>query len=304
MNSQTDRPKFSPLFFGLAGITLALASWGYFRLFVDFAGMPPQLAVFAVFGLDVAAVLIGKHALTVAEDGDSSLPWNLTLIGLVAVGAYAQFARTVLAHEALAIGIVSAAFPVVTVLLFEGQLRRIYRLNGRRAGRLAPPRATVDLVTWIMYRKLAMRATRLAVLDRGLDTDTALMVAERQLQIEAEASVRPPARRIMRRTYASELTGGQLVEIEPGTPPVHRPPSPDNGGGRTADEPDESADNSADEPVSVSDVRQRGDLARAVDEAREIVGDDPEKVIRIVRMRFPDALPDNIRRTLSRRMAS
>lgn len=304
MSNRTDRPKFSPLFFALAGITLALASWGYFRLFVDFAAMPPALAIFAVFGIDVAAVLIGKHALTLSEDGDSSLPWNLCLIALVAVGSYAQFARTVLAHEPTAIGIVSAAFPVVTVLLFEGQLRRIYRLNGRAAGRLAPPRATVDLVTWLVYRRLAMRATKLAVLDRGLDTDTALMIAERQLQLEAEAHARPPARRIMRRTYGAELSGGQLVEIEPGSPPVHRPPSPDNGGGRTADEPDATADNSADEPVSVSDVRQRGDLARAVDDAREIVGDDPEKVIRIVRLRFPDALPDNIRRTLARRMAS
>ncbi len=300
MQPATARPKFSPLFFGLAGITLALASWGYFRLFVDFAGMPKGLALLAVCGLDVAAVLIGKHALTVAEDGDSSLPWNLTLIVLVGIGAYAQFARTVLANEPTAIGIVSAAFPIVTVLLFEGQLRRIYRLNGRAAGRLAAPRATIDLITWLFFTRLALRATRLSVLDRGLDTDTALMIAERQLANEAEAAARPRQRRTMRRTYADVLNSGQLIEIEPGVPPVHSPVNPDD---KPDEKPDVQPDNPDENPDVLNDVRRRGDLARAVDDAFLIVGNDPERVIRIVQLKYPDVVPDTVRRTLARRVS-
>jgi hypothetical protein len=288
----------SPLFVALAVITLALSSWGLFRLFVDFASMPGRLAFFVVCGLDLAAVLCGKHALDVAEDGDSSAPWNAALLGLVGLGAYAQFAHAQLAGDPAVIGLVSAAFPIVTVLLFEGQLRRVYRLNGRRTGRLSMPRATVDLVTWLFFTKLALRATRLAVLDRGLDTDSSLTIAERQLAIEQAEADKPPARRVLRRTYARELGSGQIEETGDGAPFVHRPQPPDNGGGRPADE----SDNGADNDLSVSDVRRRGDLARAVDDAQQIVGDDPERILRIVKLKFPDALDDTILRTIRRKV--
>jgi hypothetical protein len=286
------------MFIALALITLALASWGLYRLFVDFAHMPGGLAIFVVCGLDLAAVLCGKHALDVAEDGDSSAPWNAALLALVGLAAYAQFARARLADEPAVIGIVSAAFPVVTVLLFEGQLRRVYRLNGRASGRLSMPRATVDLVTWLFFTKLALRATKLAVLDRGLDTDSALTIGEQQLAIEQAAADMPRTRRVLRRTYAAELGSGAVVEDRPF---VHQPPrpdtDPDNGGGR----PDEAPDNGADNELSVSDVRQRGDLARAVDDARTIVGDDPERIVKIVRLKYPDAVTETILRTIRRR---
>jgi hypothetical protein len=269
------RARMSPLFLALAGISLALASWGYFDLFTRHAGMPTWLALFAVGGLDLAAVLIGKHALTVAQDGDSSAPWNLALILLTALGSFAQFQHAYLNGDAIAVGVVSAAFPVVTVLLFEGQLRRVYRLNGRAAGRLSEPRATVDLITWLFYRRLALRATRLAVLDRGLDQDTALMIAERQLTLEAEADVRP-ARRRMRRTYSAELGGDALEELD-----VHTPKA-DNGG----------------------DVRRRGELAAAIRTAREAHGDNLTDVLEDVRTKFPDVQVDTVRRTLARLAAS
>jgi len=271
--------KFSPLFFALAGITLALASWGYFDLFTRHAGMPPWLALFAVGGLDLAAVLIGKHALTVAQDGDSSAPWNAALLLLTALGSYAQFEHAALNGDAVAIGVVSAAFPIVTVGLFEGQLRRVYRLQGRAAGRLAQPRASMDLVTWLFYRRLAFRATQLAVLDRGLDQDTALMIAERQLVLEAEASQKPQRRR-MRRTYTAELEGGELEDLD-----IHTPPGPDdedNGGG----------------------LRRRGEIAAAVRTSVGRVGHNLEDVLTDVRTSYPDVERDTVRKTLARLAAS
>lgn len=289
MYAQNGRPKMSPLFLILAVITLALASFGYFRLFVDFADMPGWLAILAVGGLDISAVLLGKHALTVAEDGDSSAPWNAALLAITGLGAFAQFSHALLAGQPVTIGIVSAAFPIVTVLLFEGQLRRVYRLNGRATGRLSNPRATVDLMTWVLYRRLAMRATRLAVLDRGLDSDSALTIAERQLTIEHERTTRPPGRRTLRRTYAAELAGDAVTEVNGTDVLPHLPPPVRTPAVRPADNPD-----------NPPDIRQRGDLARAVGEAIELVGTDPDAVINAVRWRYPDADRDTIRRTLAR----
>lgn len=305
IHNRPERAKMSPLFLVLAGITLSLASWGYFRLFTDNAGMPHGLALLSVGGLDLAAVLLGKHALTVAEDGDSSAPWNAALLALTALGSYAQFEHARLAGDALAIGIVSAAFPVVTVLLFEGQLRRVYRLNGRAAGRLAGPRATIDLVTWLFFRRIALRATKLGVLDRGLDSDAAMLLAERQLEIAAENADQRPARRALRRTYAAELSDGSVIDLAgPDIEPDVRVHLPDNGPDKpdnSPDVPDNGPDESDNGPDNVSDVRRRGDLARAVERAVEIVGDDFEPVLAVVRIAYPNVDPDSVRRTLNRR---
>ena len=270
----------SPLFLALAGVTLALASWGLYRLFVDYAGMPGPLAVLVVGGLDVAAVAFGKHALTVAEDGDSSLPWNVGLLALTGLGAYAQLAHALLAGDPLAVGLVSMAFPIVTVALFEGQLRRRFRLQGRRTGRVPEPRATVDLMTWLFYRPLALRATRLAVLDRGLDPDSALMIAEQQLQAERAQADAPSRPRRMRRTYAAELSGGAVAEAD--GPAVHVPAV------RTTEDsvPDE--------------VRERRTLSSVVRDAHAEVGDNLDEVFAAVRTVLPDARRDTVRVTLDR----
>lgn len=276
MNPRT-RAKASPLFVALALVTLALSSWGAFHLLHDYGAMPAELAALAVGGLDIVAVLCGKHALTVAADGDSSAPWNAALMLFTGLAAFAQFERASLAGDPLIIGVTMGAFPIATVLLFEGQLRRAYRLNGRAAGRLAPPRATFDLIVWLLYPRQAMQATRFAVLDRGLDSDAALMLAEREMQRRAELEARKPERRRFRRSYAHLLSGGELRELEDG---------------RTieADEPDESTPS----------VRTRGAISAAVRTAHAEHGDDLDKVLEVVRTIVPAADRDTVRRTMSR----
>lgn len=320
--NRTARAKMSPLFLALAFVSLALASFGYFELFTNYGDMPTWLAFVSVGGLDIAAVATGKHALTVAEDGDSAAPWNALLLLLTLLGAFAQVAYSVLAGHPLAVGIVSAAFPIVTVTLFEGQLRRVFRLNGRAAGRVAEPRATVDLLTWLLYRKLAFRATKLAVLDRGLDTGAALTIAERQLAIEVAAAERPAARRTIRRTYAAELSDGSIVDLSveqpaiEATPVVHLPAqSADKPADPTdpadnepipADDPALPADDETD-PADISDLRRatavRGALTAAVNEAVRLVGNDVDLVHGVVRIAFPDVPRESVRRTLSRTSA-
>jgi hypothetical protein len=298
--TQNRRARLSPLFLLLAAVTLALSSWGLYRLFTEHADMPTGLALLVVGGLDVAAVLFGQHALTVAGDGDSSAPWNFALLVLTGLGAYAQLSAHQLDGDPIAVGLVSMAFPIVTVLLFEGQLRRRYRLQGRATGRLAQPRASVDLITWVFYRQLAMRATKLSVLDRGLDQDSALMIAERQLALEAAQAAQPAARRRMRRTYAVELADGTVESLERpaiaagAEPDVHLPAVP--SGATRADVPDEAAE----EP---SEVVERGAIARAVRAASGRHGDNVADVLADVRLVFPDVQEDTVRRTLRRQQA-
>jgi hypothetical protein len=267
-----NRTKASPLFYLLALITLALSSWGYFHLLTTYASTPAPLAIVAIGALDIAAVLFGKHALTVAEDGDSSAPWNAALLALVGVGAFAQYADAHLSAWPLAVGVILAALPIVTVLLFEGQLRRAYRLRGRAAGRLAPPRATFDLIVWLLYPRQAMQATRFAVLDRGLDSDSALMLAEREMQRRAELAALRPERRPFRRNYDHLLTTAE------------------RGPAIQADVTDSSTPS----------VRTRGAITAAVRTARDEHGDDLDKVLEHVRTVAPDADRDTVRRTLGR----
>jgi hypothetical protein len=291
MTTQRKRERLSPLFLLLSGVTLALASWGLYGLFtVPSVHMPAGLAVLVVGGLDVAAVAFGKHALTVTEDGDSGLPWNLALVLLTALGAYAQLAHALLVGYPLAVGLVTMAFPIVTVALFEGQLRRRFRLQGRRTGRVPEPRATVDLMTWIFYRQLALRATKLSVLDRGLDPDSALMIAERQLVLEAAEEDKPVRGRRMRRTYAAELAGGEVTDT------LHVPSSrvPANT------EPDVRTDEPVRTEDEVANVRQRGEIAAAVRNAHAELGPDLDKVYDVVSAAYPGVSRDTVRVTLGR----
>lgn len=281
------RARSHPLFVALALVTLTLSSWGGYRLLLDYGHAPAGLAALAVGGLDIVAVLCGKHALTVAADGDSSAPWNAALFLFTGLASFAQFERASLAGDPLIIGVTMGAFPVATVLLFEGQLRRAYRLNGRAAGRLAPPRATFDFIVWMLYPRQAMQATRFAVLDRGLDSDAALMLAERELQRRADMeSARPPRRRFAR-TYAHLLSGQELRELEGGD--AARTTAPDS--------PDEDRMTATEQD---NFVRLHGSVTAAVRAAHVKHGTDLNSVYTAVRATVPDADKETVRRTLAR----
>lgn len=310
------RPKVGPAFIALACITLALASWGYYDLLAVRGGVPPLLAVFAVAGLDVAAIALGKHALNVAADGDSAALWNLGLLALVGVGAWAQYERARLDGDALVIGVVSAVFPIVTVALFEGQLRRVYRLRGRRAGRVSEPRATQDLVTWLLYPGLAFRATKIGVLDRGLGPDDALAVAQGQRAIaEAAAEAPVPRRRGLTRTYAAELEAAGLVDPDasrdvPARAPlrvpasrVHVPPAPDSA----PDDDDDPDDDDLDSDPSRFDTGPGlrpvpTSMAGAVRAAMGRHGSDVTRVLADVQRLYPQAERDTVRRQVNREL--
>ena len=261
----------------LAGITLILSSWGLYRLAHDFGGMPSLLAMLAVAGFDLFAVAAGNHALTVADDGDSSGPWNLFVVLAAFTSAVLQFMHTQLAGQPWPVGVLMAAFPVATVALFEGTVRRVHRLNGRRTGRIAKPRATFELIQWMFYPAVTLWAFRRSIADRSLGSDAAFMLAIQARTPVEEEEEEDTTRRTFEWDY-SDRTGGQIREVTGGSP----------------------ADAPADAPESAGPAPDTRPLTVLVRESLQVTGGDKDAATaRVLEIR-PDANPDTIRRTLAK----
>jgi hypothetical protein len=226
----TPKAKFSWPMVILAGITLVLSSFGLFELAHVYAATPAPLALLAVGGFDLTALAAGSHALRVAKDGDSPGPWNALLVAAAGLSAVLQYVHTQLAGQPWAVGVMYAMFPVATVLLFEGTLRRAHRLNGRRTGRVAQPRATFELMQWLTYPKVTARAFRKGILDRSLSGDAAFKLALLELTpVDDDVVESAPLRTVEldysritgdRAAITSGLPGGAPVDsAEPAAPP-------------------------------------------------------------------------------------
>lgn len=267
-----QRAKFSWPMVVLASITLLLSSWGLFELAHVYGQMPAAFAIVAVAGFDLTAVAAGGHAMKVAEDGDSGGPWALVVVAAAVLSSILQFMHTRLAGQSWAVGVMMAAFPIATVLLFEGTLRRAHRLNGRLSGRVAQPRATFELLQWIVYPRATFWAFRASIADRSLGGNSAFI-----LGIEATATVEPeftpPDRREFERDY-SAVGGGRVRELAG--------PSPD-------DAPESAG--------SGPDIRP---LTALVQESLQVRGADFESVKADVLKLRPAANPDTIRRTFGK----
>lgn len=273
--------KVSPYMIVMAAITAALSTWGLYGLATNFAHMPGLLAVLAVVGFDVFAIACGKQALDVARDGDSSAPWNALLVLFAVLAAVMQYGHAILAGWPPLVGVMMAAFPIATVALFEGTLRRAYRLNGRRTGNVAMPRATFDVMTWLLYPRLAFQAMRMSVLDRGLNADTALVLAEKVIALARAEAAQPP-RRIMSRSYAHLTGDGDVIEAQ-------------------AVRLDTAADTEdAVSGQSTEAVRMSGSVSAAVRDAVTVHGQDYEAVRAAVRVLVPGAKDDAIRKAFAR----
>jgi hypothetical protein len=268
-----NKHKFSLPMIALAIITLILSSYGLFRLAHDFGDIPASLAIIVVGGFDLFAIAAGHHALAIAEDGDSSGAWNLAVIGAAVLSAVLQYAHTQLAGQPWPVGVMMAMFPLATVGLFEGTLRRAHRLNGRAAGRVAEPRASFELLQWIVYPKVTWMAFRLAVVDRTLGPDAAFKMGF--VAKKPQAEYRAPKRREL------DLAYDQLV---PGFPQL-------TSGLHSGEGPDGSGESADKRP----DTRP---LTALIRESLQVNGADEEAVYSDVKALRPDAKEDTIRRTI------
>jgi hypothetical protein len=163
-----------------------------------------------------------------------------------------------------------AAFPIATVLLFEGTLRRAHRLNGRMTGRVARPRATFELLQWLVYPKATFWAFRASIADRSLGGGAAFI-----LGIEA-TTPRPIVVEQVdeRREFERDYLTGQVREVA-GSGPAD---APESGG-------------------SAPDTRP---LTALVQESLQVRGADLEAVKADVLALRPTANPDSIRRTFGK----
>jgi len=171
-----DELRPSPAMLALGVITLVLSGYGLYGLMVTFGGFPAPLAAAAVAGLDLFAIAAGRHAVALARDGDSPALWLALVVLVVGISAAAQYSHIHLIGGPPIVGIVAAAFPCATVLLFHGSLRRAARLDGRRTHRVAPPRATFEPLLWVVYPRATWQAFKLAVADRSLGASGAFKI--------------------------------------------------------------------------------------------------------------------------------
>lgn len=272
MKQRTNYSK-SMIVLGLA--TLALSSYGLFELAHTFGGVPVLFALLVVGGFDLFAIASGNHAMAIARDGDSAGPWNLAVIGAAVVSAVLQYMHTVLADQPWPIGVMMAMFPLATVLLFEGTLRRAHRLNGRETGRVAPPRASFELVQWLFFPRATFRAFRLGVADRSLGGDAAFKLGLIAQETErAPEYVEPPRRRI-------DLSYDRII---PGYPQYVSGSSPELESGQSG-----STDGQTPERRSVKAL---------VEENLQVTGSDDESVYDAVHAARPDVKEDTIRKAI------
>jgi hypothetical protein len=269
----SPRIRLSPFMVTLAVVTLTLSSWGLFGLAHTYARMPAGLAAAVVAGFDLFAVAAGKHALDVAADGDSAAAWNLLVVAIAGLSAVLQYGHIVWLEQGSAlVGVMMAAFPVATVCLFEGSLRRAHRLAGRVDGRVAQPRATFEPLMWALFPKQTIRAFRIAVLDRTMSADAAFKIAKLSEQT-GPALTPPPKRREIALSY--DHLSGQVV-------------------------PDVPADDADVRAIGGRTSAQRGAVAAAVRTAHGRHGDNLPAVLAEVRTTVPDAADETVRRTLAR----
>lgn len=264
--------------FTLATITLVLSSYGLFELAHNYAQAPWLLSVLAVAGFDLTAMAAGRQALLVARDGDSAAPWMLLLTLAACLSAVLQYAHNALEGRPWATGVMFAMFPLATVLLFEGTLRRTHRLSGRRTGRIAHPRATFELLQWIFYPKATLWAFRRAIADRSLGGQAAFMLGiQATTVVQVETDETADERRKFEWTYTNP-DGGQIREIQPDRP----------------------ADRPADAPESAGPAPDTRPLTELVQESLQVRGADLEAVKADVLKLRPTANPDSIRRTFGK----
>lgn len=261
-----QKAKFSYPMIALAVATLALSSYGLFDLAHTYGGVPTFFSILVVAGFDLFAIAAGNHAMRVARDGDSAGPWNLAVVGIAILSAVLQYAHTVLAGNPWPIGVMMAMFPLATVMLFEGTLRRAHRLNGRLTGRVAQPRASFELMQWIVFPRATWLAFRLGVQDRSLGGEAAFIIGIERTTTTEPVYV-PPARR----QFAVDYQGQGIRELAG--------PS----GGESGNVPPET-------PAK----RSLTDLVR---ESIEVRGPDVAAVVEDVKAANPDAKEDSIRRT-------
>src|SRR5215213_9771944 len=183
--------KLNPIMLVLGSLAAIVGGWGLFTMMTRIGGAPPFIGIITIAILELFAVGLGIHAVKVARDGDSPFPFNL---GIAVIAVAVQFAAAIEEGKGVLFGTVMAMAPIAAITLWVVEVRRMFRLQGRAAGTVAQPAATIEPALWLRFFKQAWTAKKFALIDRSLGADDAMKVGILHAQPKPKALVAPVRR--------------------------------------------------------------------------------------------------------------
>src|SRR3954468_13333251 len=186
--------KLNPIMLVLGSLAAVVGGWGLFTMMTRIGGAPPFIGVITIAILELFAVGLAIHAVKVARDGDSPFPFNLGITLIAVIAAVVQFAAVEEGNGVL-FGTVMAMAPIAAITLWVVEVRRMFRLQGRAAGTVAQPAATIEPALWLRFFKQAWTAKKFALIDRSLGADDAMKLGILHTQPKPPRAIVTPIRR-------------------------------------------------------------------------------------------------------------
>jgi hypothetical protein len=186
--------KLNPIMLVLGSLAAIVGGWGLYTMMTRIGGAPPFIGIITIAILELFAVGLGIHAVKVARDGDSPFPFNLGITLIALVAAAVQFAAAIEEGKGVLFGTVMAMAPIAAITLWVVEVRRMFRLQGRAAGTVAQPAATIEPALWLRFFKQAWTAKTFALIDRSLGADDAMKLGILHTQPKPKALVAPVCR--------------------------------------------------------------------------------------------------------------
>src|SRR3954447_19848023 len=166
--------KLNPIMLVLGSLAAIVGGRGLYTMMTRIGGAPPLIGIITIAILELFAVGLGIHAVKVARDGDSPFPFNLGITLIAVIAAAVQFAAAIEEGKGVLFGTVMGMAPIAAITLWVVEVRRMFRLQGRAAGTVAQPAATIEPALWLRFFKQAWTAKRFALIDRSLGADDAM----------------------------------------------------------------------------------------------------------------------------------
>lgn len=270
----------------LAGI---VSAWGWYSLMVHQAHAPALVAWLAIGCFELFVLGLAHMSVRVANDGDSPAPYTAGIVLVALFAMVLQFSAAITEGWGWIVGAVLAMAPLAAITLWVSHIRRVFRLRGRAVGTVAPPASTIELSVWLRRFKAAWAAKGMAVLDRSLSSNDALILGIAATRPKVPAAIEPPAR--VDRGISLEQVVPELASLS-GQRAVTAGPRPDVTGQQNGSSGHAEAFVRAQVPAS-------GQLAAWARAAVED-GADKEETVRGAVEQWPGVKPDSVRRAYDR----
>ena len=187
--------RLNPVLLALGTLAGIVGGWGLYTMMTEIGHAPGLIGVISIAILELFAVGLGIHAVKVARDGDSPFAFNAAITLIAVFAAVVQLVAAIVEGRGVLFGLVMAMAPVAAITLWVVEMRRYFRLRGRAAGTVAPPRRTIEPAMWVRFPRQAWTAKKFALIDRTLGCDDAM-----KLGILHGTPPRSPSRRSPRRS--------------------------------------------------------------------------------------------------------